>query len=92
MKNSRTGKYFPDGPVYHVKGKEIPPLVQLNKSGSITSEILADVLKSLNALKVYRRTDGHPKPFLQVDGHLSRLQLPLFIYINEPEDNWVVCL
>ena len=92
MKNSRTGKYFPDGPVYHVKGKEIPPLVRWSESGSITSEILADALKTLDTLEVYPRTDSHPKPFLLVDGHQSRLQLPFLRYINEPEDNWVVCL
>ena len=92
IKNSGPGKYFPGGPVCHFRGKDIPPLVRWSESGSITSEILADVLKTLDTLQVYPRGDGHPKPFLLVDGHQSRLQLPFLRYINEPEDNWVVCL
>ena len=92
MKNSGPGKYFPGAPVCHFRGKEIPPLVRWSESGSITSEILADVLKTLDALDVYPRSNGNPKPFLLVDGHQSRLQLPFLRYINEPEDNWVVCL
>ena len=92
MKNSGPGKYFPGGPVCHFRGKEIPPLVQWSESGSITSEILADALKTLDTLEVYPRSDGHPKPFLLVDGHQSRLQLPFLRYNNEPENNWVMCL
>ena len=94
LKNSGPGKYFPGGPVCHFKGKNIPPMVRWSESGSITSEILADVLKTLDKLEVFPRStdDNHPKPFLLVDGHQSRLQLPFLQYINEPEDNWVVCL
>ena len=95
LKNSGPGKYFPGGPVCHFRGKDIPPMVRWSESGSITSEILADVLKTLDKLEVYPRSstdNNHPKPFLLVDGHQSRLQLPFLKYINEPEDNWIVCL
>ena len=34
--------------------------------------------------------DSNKKPFLLLDGHQSWLEIPLFEYINTPEDHWVV--
>ena len=31
------------------------------------------------------------KAFLLLDGHGSRLELPLLKYINNPADHWIVC-
>ena len=42
-------------------------------------------------MNVVPRDDGI-KPFLLLDGHGSRLELPFLKYINTPEDHWVVCL
>ena len=79
MKNSGPGKYFLGGPVCHFRETEIHPLVQLSKSGSI-SENLGTVLKTLDALEVNPRSDGHPQPFVMVDGQQSWLQLPFEIH------------
>ncbi len=67
-------------------------MIRWSDSGSITSEILVDTLKTLDSLGVYPRDEIHLRPFLLLDGHQSRLQVPLLKYINHPEDNWVVCI
>ena len=92
LKNTGPVKYFPGGPVYHFRGKDVPTLIQWSNGGSITSEILVDASKPLDSLGIYSRGDNHPKPFLLLDGHQSRLQLLFLDYINEPEDNGVVCI
>ena len=40
---------------------------------------------------MFPRVDG-VHPFLLLDGHGSRLELPFLNYINSPEHKWVVCL
>jgi len=85
------GKYMPGGPVCHFNGKEIPAMIRWHESGSITSEILVDALKTLDDLKVFPREDG-VSPFLLLDGHSSRLQPPFLRYINSPEDHYVTCI
>ena len=39
-------KYMPGGPVCNFNGKEIPAMIRWNESGSITSEIIVDTLKT----------------------------------------------
>ena len=48
LKNSASGKYVPGGPMYQFSRKDIPPMVRWSESGSITSEIFANVLKTLD--------------------------------------------
>ena len=90
-KNYGPGKYMPGGPVCHFNGKQIPAMIRWQESGSITSEILVDALKTLDELKVFNRDDG-VSPFLLLDGHSSRLQAPFLQYINTPEDHYVTCI
>ena len=89
--NYGPGKYLPGGPVCHFNGKQIPAMIRWQESGSITSEILVDALKTLDDLKVFQRDDG-VSPFLLLDGHSSRLQAPFLKYINTPEDHYVTCI
>ena len=89
--NYGPGKYMPGGPVCHFNGKEIPAMIRWHESGSITSEILVDALKTLDSLKVFPRNDG-VSPFLLLDGHSSRLQPPFLQYINTPVDHYVTCI
>ena len=89
--NNGEGKYFPGGPVCTYRGKKIPTMIRWNKSASITSDILVDMLKTLDFLDVIPR-DGKRIPFLLIDGHGSRLELPFLNYINTPTDHWVVCI
>ena len=53
LKNTRPGKFFPGKTVCHFRGKDVPSLIQWNDSGSITSEILVDALKSLKIRGIY---------------------------------------
>ena len=92
FKNTGVGKYFPGPPVCEFRGKTIPALVRWNESATITSEILVEMLATLDLLNVIPRDDKNVKPFLLIDGHNSRLQLPFLEYINTPKDHWVVCL
>jgi len=89
--NSGLGKYFPGPPTCRFRNKDIPSLVRWNESGSITSEILVEALSTLDILGVIDRS-SNKKPFLLLDGHGSRLEMPFLKYINTPEDYWVVCL
>ena len=66
-------------------------MIRWNASASITSEILVDMLRTLDFLDVISR-DGKRRPFLQIDGHGSRLELPFLKNINTPTDHWVVCI
>ena len=70
----------------------MPAFVRWHESGSITSEILVDALITLDLLNLFPRDNQNIKPFLLLDGHGSRLELPFLNYINNPEDHWVVCV
>ena len=64
--NSGPGKQFPGGPTCNFCGVDIPCLFRWSSKGSITSEILKDILSTIDHYKVYGRTNGR-KPFLLVD-------------------------
>lgn len=91
QKNSGPNKYFPGGPVCHFNGKTIPPFVRWHESGSITSQILTEALQTLDHFEVFERSES-TKPFILLDGHSSRLELPFLKYINNPKDHWVCCI
>ena len=91
IKNSGAGKYFPGGPECLYRGKKVPALVRWHESASITSDILVDMLKTLDQLGVIPR-DDNVKPLILLDGHRSRLELPFLKYVNDPEDHWIACI
>jgi len=90
--NYGKGKYFPGGPKCNFRGAEIPCYITCSPKGSITSEILADMLKWIDSFGVFPRVPGGPTPFLLLDGHGSRLSVPFLKYINDPTHKWVVCI
>ena len=90
-KNTGDGKMFPCGPTCYFQGKEIPSFCAWSENGSVTSQILADILKRLDYYKVCDRKDG-VKPFLLLDGHGSHFELPFLDYIVDPAREWVVCI
>ena len=55
--------YFPCGPVCAYRGKEVPCFCRWTENGSITSEILADICKTLDSYNIFDRSDGK-RPFL----------------------------
>ena len=91
LKNCGNGKYFPGGPECTFRGKKVPAFVRWHESSSITTDILVQMLQTIDALNLFPRNDG-VKPFLLLGGHGSRLQLPFLQYIKTPKDHWIVCI
>jgi hypothetical protein len=77
------------GPTCFFRGKEIPCFYGTSPKASITSELLAEMLKFLDTLGVYDRSIAHP--FLLLDGHHSRMMRPFLEYVNEPAHKWYCC-
>ncbi len=77
------------GPTCNYLGKEIPCFHGTSPKASITSELLADMLKFLDTLGVYDRSIA--RPFLLLDGHHSRMMLPFLKYVNNPGHKWYTC-
>ena len=89
--NFGKGKLFPGGPSCEFRGKTIPCMVRWSPKGGITSEILADALAHLDAYDLFDRENGK-SPFLLLDGHNSRFQLPFLEYILDDAHKWTVCI
>jgi hypothetical protein len=85
------GKRYPMGPTCTFNNKTIPTFCCCSENGSITAELLVEMLKALDKLEVFDRSDGVP-PFLLLDGHGSRFDYDFLKYINEPETKWNVCI
>jgi len=91
-KNTGAGKMYPCGPTCTYRGKEVPCLVCNTENGSITSDLLKMFLEKLDSFDLFPRGEDGVKPFLLLDGHGSRLELPFLQYINDPAHEWVVCI
>ena len=68
-------------------------MIRYTEKGSITGEILKDILLTLDHHKVFDtyRENG-ATPFLLVDGHQSRFSLPFLEYITHPDHPWKVSI
>ena len=80
--NTGPGKHFPCGPTCSFKGQEIPCFCRWSPNGSVTSEILKEILETLNFYGV-ADLEGGTLPFLLLYGHGSRFELPVLDYITE---------
>ena len=91
-RNSKgTGKTFPGGPTCIFQGKEVPCLTRWSPKGSITGDILVDIVSTLDTLSVFDRSEGR-KPFLLLDGYGSRFALNFVQYVTDPLREWAVCI
>ena len=90
--NSGSGKRFPGGPKCYFQGKEVPAFICCSPKGGITSELLKEILERMDSFDLFPRIPGGPLPFLLLDGHGSRLQLPFLLYTNDQGHPWIVCL
>ena len=72
--NHGAGKRHPGGPKYMFRSKEVPAFICCSPKGGITSTLLMKMLERMDSLALF----GGPLPFLLLDGHGSRLQLPFF--------------
>ncbi len=86
----RVDEFYPYGPTCVVGGKDVEAYVTCSESGSITSDILTDILKYLDKKLAFDRTEADP--FLLLDGHGSRFEIPFLNYINDPASKWTVCI
>ena len=91
--NYGPGKLFPGGPVCTFEGTSIPTMVRYSERGSITNEILTDILRTIDKTKIYQpyREQG-AIPFLLVDGHQSRFSMEFLEYITDPSHLWKVSI
>ena len=90
-RNRGKGKMYPMGPECIFRGKTIPCLVRWSPSGSITSQILRDALQTLDYHGIFDRSTGR-MPFLLLDGHGSRFELPFLNYVTDTDHPWKVCI
>ena len=77
------GEIFPGSPTCEFRGQIVPAVVGMSEKGCITSDILVTALKKLDELDIYPRVPGGPIPFLLLDAHDSRLQIPFLEYVND---------
>ena len=92
MEHHGPGKWFPGGPRCEFRGHKIPCYIGTSPKGSITSELLTDMLRRIDKIGVFPRLQDQPTPFLLLDGHGSRLEVPFLSYVNNPRHKWVVCI
>lgn len=90
-RNSGKGKAMQGGPDCFYKGRRIPCYVTCSPSASITSDLLADMLAHIDKHAQFDRSDGQ-MPFLLLDGHGSRFDVPFLKYIKDKQHPWKVCI
>ncbi len=79
---------------HHVgsKEKKCPVLSATPKVAQSLQNYWLIFLVQMDALDLFPREEDGPKPFLLLDGHGSRLELPFLEYINDPTHQWVICI
>jgi hypothetical protein len=90
--NYGPGKRYPGAPSCYFRDTVVPPFVCCSPKGGITSELLKSMLERMDSLNLFPRAADGPLPFLLLDGHGSRFQLPFMRYIGDTEHKWKVCI
>ena len=67
--NVGPGHRYPTIFTCNFNGKAIPGKVFMTPSGSVTPQVLVEVLKHLDELDVFPHGNGMPNPTLLVNGH-----------------------
>mmetsp|Transcript_50208 Transcript_50208/g.92848 ORF Transcript_50208/g.92848 Transcript_50208/m.92848 type:complete len:263 (-) Transcript_50208:492-1280(-) len=70
------------------RGKTVPCFCCCSPNGSITSELLARMMKKMDDLDLFPRVDGGPTPVVLLDGHQSRLLQAFLEYVNDDAHLW----
>jgi hypothetical protein len=83
--NYSPGKRYPGAPACTFRGTVVSPFVCCSPKGGITSELLKSMLERMDSLNLFPPAEGGPLPFLLLDGHGSRFQLPFMRYIGDTE-------
>ena len=74
--DNRPGKQYPGGPICRFNGVDVPEFICCSPKAGITSELLAQMLQRMDQFNFSLQNQTGPVPFLFLDGHGSRLQLP----------------
>jgi hypothetical protein len=90
--NIGKGKRHPGGPTCFFQGKEVPCFATNSENGGITSEILAQCFKRMDNVGLFPRSPDLPNPFVTLDGHGSRLQLPFLQHVSDEKRRWHAAL
>lgn len=90
-KNFGPGKALPGGPARAFRGRKVPCVVRWSEKGGISTSILTDALREMDARSLFPRTNGCT-PFLLLDGHGSQTELEFLQCANDPKHKWVACL
>jgi hypothetical protein len=90
--NYGPGRRYPGAPTCNFRGKNVPPFICCSPKGGITSELLKGMVERMDSLDLFPRMEGGPTPFLLLDGHGSRFQLPFLRYIGDANHPWKVCI
>jgi hypothetical protein len=81
------GKRFPMGPQCNFNGVDVHCFCCCSGNGNITANHLVEMLKTMDSLKVFDRSDGVSSFLLLVDGHGGCFEVPFLQYIH-----WNVCV
>ena len=91
--NYGRGTYFPGGLKCSFREHKIPCYETTSPNGSITLEILRDILEHIDNIGVFPQASDSLTLFLLLDGHGSRPQMHFLLYTkNNPTHKWVVCI
>jgi hypothetical protein len=82
---------YPMGPICIFNGKSIPTFVTTTENGSITTKALTDMLRYMDKLEVFDRSDGVP-PMIILEGHNSRFNSEYLDYCSDNEHVWTPML
>jgi hypothetical protein len=73
--NNGADRMFPFGPICTFNGVQVPTFVTCRKNGSITSQLLTNMLSKMDTYCLFGRSNG-TNPFLLRNGHGSRFEEP----------------
>ena len=62
-------------------------MVHWSENGTITCDILNDIFRTLDLYGLFSRQPGLT-PFVLVNAHRSRIELPVLEYFNKPATKW----
>ena len=77
----------------YLQREKVPFLSKLTEGGIISGHILTNVLKHLDALKLYNNDrENYILPLLLVLGHSSCFGLDFLLYICDKDQKWTLVL
>jgi hypothetical protein len=84
-------RMFPFEPKCSFNVTEVPTFITCSKNGSITSQLLTNMLCKMDDLELFDRSDV-VNPFLLCEGHDSCCEEPFLEYTLEGKRPWTCCI